>query len=782
MLRPAPAGLPHASSQSWDAHHVAGCDPTEGIVSVEADNSGRARIWRRVDGRVEVSEQRFPNWFLATGLDLLAHLAIRPVDAEVLRRAHGRLDEVAPPPDGVSVVELDGTLLGPDDEAYRYLVLVDNFDDVSTALAEMSNKRDGAEAQSLNDLRGMLLSWSPAEQFLMLSGRTFFKGMHYGDLRRLQFDLETTGLDEDRDRIFMISMSDSTGWRESLDTGSWSEARLIERFVEAIQARDPDVLENHNIFGFDLPFLARRAARLGVRLRLGRDGTEPKVETDVFAGAERSEPFLRWRIVGREVVDTQHAVRRYGAVTPELRRYGLKEAARFLGLAHPDREYVAGIDVWPTYREDPERVRRYAAADVDEVDGLSRRLLPPIFGLAQCVPRPYERLAADCSPASIWEPLLARAYLHTARALGVAIPRDPPSARPTAARVFVSGVVRPAARVTAVGLIPRLVTGKRVRARVDTLGVLPDVVGWALSRQADEATQLIANSAHAHLGGSGLLSDQDAAAEVTATAGTSMMRIAAALTMRGCEVVEIDGPHLSCAVPSTWSVRDAKAISEDVRESLPPGVELTWSEMFESLYSRGPRNSIVLGTDGRVTLVGAAFRPGRTERFGEAFVLRFAPNALRGDVPAAREVFLETVHALRTNQIPLSDLCVQVTLHKSPPQYRRAGIREEPYEVLLAAGVRSWRVGQRIRYFRAHGREPHLSVEGDALTALDADTEFYVQRLVSSYCAVFDKAFRRDDAALLFQVPAGVGPYRDGPAERSRFAQMRPISGVVADT
>src|SRR5207302_8930050 len=136
-------------------------------------------------------------------------------------------------------------------------------------------------------------------------------------------DLETTGLNEDRDRIFMVSMRDSSGWQEALDTGSLSEAHLLERFVELIQVRDPDVLENHNIFAFDLPFLVKRAARLVVRLGLGRDGSEPWLETDIFDNGERTEPFLRWRVAGREVIDTQQAVRRFGVAAPDMRRHGL---------------------------------------------------------------------------------------------------------------------------------------------------------------------------------------------------------------------------------------------------------------------------------------------------------------------------------------------------------------------------------------------------------------------------------------------------------------------------
>ena len=116
----------------------------------------------------------------------------------------------------------------------------------------------------------------------------------------------------------------------------------------------------------------------------------------------------------------------------------------------------------------------------------------------------------------------------------------------------------------------------------------------------------------------------------------------------------------------------------------------------------------------------------------------------------ARRLFIDTVRRLRAAHVPLEDLCVQATLHKSPNEYRRAAAREEPYEVLLAAGVRSWRVGQRIRYFRTHGGEPRLLPESDPPAPTTADTDYYVQRLISVYVQQFAQAFRREDFARVF--------------------------------
>jgi hypothetical protein len=97
---------------------------------------------------------------------------------------------------------------------------------------------------------------------------------------------------------------------------------------------------------------------------------------------------------------------------------------------------------------------------------------------------------------------------------------------------------------------------------------------------------------------------------------------------------------------------------------------------------------------------------------------------------------------------------------------------------LLAAGVRSWRIGQRIRYFRARGGEPRLLQEGDPISAAEADTEYYVQRLSSMYCQQFAQAYRRADFLRIFQVPSGNGPFDETEIE-VELSNIRPIAEPV---
>src|SRR5688500_20058904 len=157
----------------------------------------------------------------------------------------------------------------------------------------------------------------------------------------------------------MIAVRDGAGATTVLEAAAEddaAEADLIRRLVLTVAAADPDVIENHNLHGFDLPFLARRAREVGVPLRLGRVDGAALRERAAQRGSEREDDTRRRvRLVapGRELIDTLDAVIRYDFSTRELPGHGLKAVARHLGIAAPDREMVPGRDVYRVYRRDP---------------------------------------------------------------------------------------------------------------------------------------------------------------------------------------------------------------------------------------------------------------------------------------------------------------------------------------------------------------------------------------------------------------------------------------------
>ncbi|MEP6991677.1 MAG: ribonuclease H-like domain-containing protein, partial [bacterium] len=377
-----------------------GWDPTPGIVSVWAEPTGRVTVWRRIieTGRLLREEARFRPWLLLARLDDLRHLG-------------SRLGEEGP--EGTAPVryrELDGP------GALRYLVTAHDMRTLTSAVLDGASRRLGRRVGSVRDLgAGEALALSPEEQYLVSTGRTYFRELTYDHLRRLQFDLETTGLDPRHSRMFMVAVRDPDGASHILEVtgdGDAAEADLIRRLLAMVAAADPDVIENHNLHGFDLPFLDRRARTLGVPLTLGRDGLPGLRQRAARRGAvseSDGERRVRYVAPGRELIDTLDAVRRYDFSVRELPGHGLKAVARHFGIAGPDRELIPGAQIYSVFRTDPARVRRYATADVEEVAALSHLLGGAAFALARMAPRRYERLADAGAATGVIDPLLVRA-------------------------------------------------------------------------------------------------------------------------------------------------------------------------------------------------------------------------------------------------------------------------------------------------------------------------------------------------------------------------------------
>ena len=63
-----------------------------------------------------------------------------------------------------------------------------------------------------NDVKSHFMLLSPIEQYLISTGKRLFKGYEdYNDIDKLVFDLETTGLDPEVSRIFMVGCKTNKG-------------------------------------------------------------------------------------------------------------------------------------------------------------------------------------------------------------------------------------------------------------------------------------------------------------------------------------------------------------------------------------------------------------------------------------------------------------------------------------------------------------------------------------------------------------------------------------------
>src|SRR5712691_1188958 len=448
--------------------YLFGWDLTPGIVSVWANREGLAIIWQREGNRVTSTRERFRPWLFATSLDDLAHLGSRLIpDFEYTGNAST-----------FTYRELYGPTL-----SYCYLLSANNGRSLERALVDGASRRQGRQINSINELPDAYYRVGPVEQYLMQSGKVYFRSLTYNDLHRLQFDLETTALDPHRGRIFMVAIRDSRGFNTTIEAPTPEvESSLISSLCALIRERDPDVIENHNLFGFDLPFLEQRASVLGIPLILGRTGGPTNLERreETLAIGPEARRCTRYSLAGRELIDTLDAVRRHDFVVRDMPSHGLKDVARYFSIAAPNRVYLDGATIFETYLRDPERVRHYALDDVREVDELSQRLLGAPFALASMAPRRYERLASAGPAMGILEPVLVRAYLRNGAALPLQAANQDSSHgmhEGGAVHLLAEGVAEHVVKADVASLYPSLMRIYQIGPACDHLGVLLSILG-----------------------------------------------------------------------------------------------------------------------------------------------------------------------------------------------------------------------------------------------------------------------------------------------------------------
>lgn len=209
----------------------------------------------------------------------------------------------------------------------------------------------------------LFVKFSPDEQFLIQTGKRLFKGMDdYNDVHKLQFDLETEGLDADNDAIFQIGIKDNKGFELVLETkgDTPKEKRDSERsniisFFNVITELCPDIITAYNSENFDWPFFQKRCERLGLDITSIAKTLDPKTKIKwkdaVLKLGGEQEYYKQTTMWGFNILDISHSVRRAQAINSDIKGWGLKYITEYSGVAKPNRVYVPGNLIHTTWAD-----------------------------------------------------------------------------------------------------------------------------------------------------------------------------------------------------------------------------------------------------------------------------------------------------------------------------------------------------------------------------------------------------------------------------------------------
>ncbi len=714
-----------------------GADSTPRILAVEPACDVTMKLFLRdAQGRLEIQEEPFKPFLLLEELSLL----------QGFKGEH-------------FVEQLSG------ENPYRFLVQFSSWSECLRARDHLHRK----SAQAPSDPQAPYLFLSdPVHQHLLLTGKTLFKGMSFRELHRLALDIETacapgyefSNPQREEDRILSIALMDNRGHEEVLFGREMSEPEMLECLGNRIQLLDPDVIEGHNLFNFDLEYIAARAARHGIRLRWGRQGQEVKIRRSRFTVAERVIDYTRMEVYGRHLVDTMFLLQYYDVTAREMESYGLKAAAIHFGLAEQDRKYIERDRIQWFYENDPEGLKQYNLDDVRETLALSELLGHSFFLQARIFPFSYQNMFVRGNATKI-NSLFLREYLRRR----VSVPKPPGKAEQFEGGytdIFRVGVVRNVIHCDVASLYPSIMLSYRIKPCSDSLGVfLPLLEELKTFRiQAKQVAQsatdphlrdyyqalqqtfkVLINSFYGYLGTElHQFADPGAAAQVTSLGREIIRKMLAWLEQQGCQPVELDTDGIYFLPPPGLETPDkARELVDRLSGSLPQGIQVEMAGLYPAMFSYKRKNYALLGEKGQILIKGSALRSRGMERYLREFLstmLRLLLEGKEEEIPALREEFRERIKA---HQLDISWLAKTETLSESPETYRQkvAARKRNPsasYELAIASG-RTYRAGDQVSYYVTGTRKTVRVYENCKLASdydpahPDLNVDYYLNKL-----------------------------------------------------
>ncbi|MFH0879756.1 MAG: DNA polymerase domain-containing protein, partial [Lentisphaerota bacterium] len=591
----------------------------------------------------------------------------------------------------------------------------------------------------------------PVQQHLMMTGRTLFKGMKFADLRRMQIDIETytsasyefSNPEREGDRILIITLADSTGWTEMLSATDLGEKEMLEKFVASVRERDPDVLEGHNFFNFDFPYIMTRARRHKVKLSLGRDGSLPSKRPSRYIMADRTVAYTRVEIMGRHLVDTYFLALAYDVSHRSLEGHGLKDVARHFGVAAAHRTYIDGDQIARQFDKDPQAVMAYAKDDILETRSISAILSPSYFLQAQLLPFSYQNVCVRGNGTKI-DSLMLREYLRQRHA--IAAPGIARSFEGGYTDLFLTGLFQNVHHCDVRSLYPSVILKDRLAPRHDDLGVFLsllehlkqfrlDAKARMQASRSDEERQhfealqstfkVLINSFYGYLGfEQGRFSDYTMAEKVAATGRTILKGMLDAIGKLGGKPVEIDTDGIYYIPPPFSTAADADRFQSAFRDTLPEGIEVEFDDPFPSMFSYKMKNYALLDAQGEIIIKGAALKSRGLEPFQRRFLREWLKRTLEGNQRTIPELYQSYRDSIQLRQWPIGMLAKSETLQDAPATYLakikdKGRGRNAAYELALRSG-RDYRAGDQVSYY-VTGNAKSVSVHDHSKLVTDWD-------------------------------------------------------------
>jgi DNA polymerase elongation subunit (family B) len=656
-----------------------GADSTRGIVAIALGETGTVNVYRREkDGSTVADVEPFHPFLWA--------------DSDVVDL-------------GIETEKLDGDL------QYGWLITVDSW-------KELIALRNGLKTAG----RDFFAFTDPVQHYLTATGRTLFKGLPFEELNRIQ--LEVLPFEGDDNHVMSVALSDNRGWEELIvvdpNNVEESERNTLKRLTALIKEHDPDVIEGHNLFRFDLPYLVGRAKKLKTKLDWGRSAGFLRSRPSRLQIAEKTIDYPKFTVDGRHFVDTFLLAQFYDVGMRSLAGFERTDVARHFDLCASEQiSALTGKELHRAYLENSEAFPRRALCGVRETRALSDLLSPSYFIQAQIFPYNYQDVIVRGNATRI-NALFLREYFRQRHSIAeLTMPR---AFEGGYTDIFFTGVARNVWHCDIASLYPSVMLQFECFPATDQLQIfrhlLTDLRTFRLEAKAktraekDPARQhhlqalqntfkILLNSFYGYLGfAQGHFADFDAAARVTQIGRDLLKKMIEWLNAHGAQVIEVDTDGIYFVPPETIDIDDLR---RDLAKELPPGIDVEFDEQFDAMFSYKAKNYALLTKGGDVIIKGGALKSRGLEKFQRVFLEEMIKLIMQGKPEAVGDLRNEFEERIRNREWKIDMLMKTDTLQDSLDKYRAkiagsARNRAAAYELALASG-RNYKPGEQISYY-----------------------------------------------------------------------------------
>jgi len=447
------------------------------------------------------------------------------------------------------------------------------------------------------------------------------------DLNVITFDIETTGLNSEKDNIIMIIAHHSKFGLQIFK--HHNERKILADFEEYLLTHDYDVLNGHNIVNFDIPFVSRRFEILFKRKMLWKENaTMYQSQYYSILPYRYGKYFYKKVFINNvDIVDTMMMVMSFDLIKRECQNYKLKYLEQFFNLINSEeRVYLTGEEIKVAKKS---MLLKYCQQDVESTLKLYEMFIPSYYYQLLYFPMSLQDVVFNTIVPK-WDSAIVIDYLNRDMSIPLPISDEDIVGEKFEGAItgcLKKGVIKNVRKIDVASLYPSIIIKHHIKSNKDYLDVAYNKFVkitkdrlWYKARKKENklydyiqsALKYIINPYFGYLGNEySLYSNLDGAAKVTEYGRYYIIEILKYMEEFGAEIIEIDTDGV---------IYSGEKLADKINQKLPKEIQVEDEGFWSQMISYSKKNYILYNAERDWVKKGVFFKSSSMNLLKRQFV------------------------------------------------------------------------------------------------------------------------------------------------------------------